>query len=207
MNVRPMGRFALASLLLAGCAAKMPVAELAVPEVILETIPSGAQLSVAGGTRSVTPAVVPVRSETGEITVEFQREGFHPRSVSFSAEELRSMAGQRVLVVLSPSAFEAAAKPIEPDDVGQLGRAGVLLVKLDRCPEALQFFRQALQLDPRLPVAHKGMGTRYARQKKNKQALEAYKQYLLFAPDAPDAARVREIVSRAEGDITLPQEK
>ncbi|MFN7134656.1 MAG: tetratricopeptide repeat protein, partial [Myxococcales bacterium] len=111
----------------------------------------------------------------------------------------------RFLVVLSPDAFDAGARPIEPDDAGQVARAGQELLKVERCDEGLQFFRQTLALDPRTPAAHKGSGICYAKMKRNREALQAYKQYLLYAPDAPDAARVQEIVSRAEGDITIPE--
>lgn len=204
MIARQVVQLLLASLL-AGCAAKMPVADLAPPSIVLETVPASARVSVEGE-ETTSPAVVPIRIEEGRLTVSVVRDGYHPRTVELDAAEMREMAGQRVVIVLSPDLFDPAARPIESDDVGQLGQAGVALVKADRCADAMQFFRHALLVDPRLPVAHKGMGACYAKMKRNREAIEAYKLYLLNAPNAPDAKRVQEIVSRAEGDISIPEQ-
>jgi regulator of sirC expression with transglutaminase-like and TPR domain len=51
------------------------------------------------------------------------------------------------------------------------------------------------------------MGICYAKMNRRQEALRAYKNYLLHAPDAPDAPKVQEMISRAEGDITVPPPK
>lgn len=191
---------------LTGCAAnKVPVAELARPEVVIDTLPAGARVSENGVERGTTPLVFRAGDGQGKHSLTFAQPGFHPHLMALDDAEIAANNGQRLLLPMRPDAFEPGSKPIAADDVGQLARAGSVLSRANRCAEALLFYGQALQIDARIPAAHKGMGICYAKLNRRRQAIEAYKLYLLNAPpDAPDAAKVQAIVSRAEGDIDIP---
>jgi tetratricopeptide (TPR) repeat protein len=57
-------------------------------------------------------------------------------------------------------------------------------------------FASALQLDPTLPAAHRGMGMVYVLLGKNAEAKAAYARYLELLPDAPDKDQIARLLSR-----------
>jgi len=57
-------------------------------------------------------------------------------------------------------------------------------------------FVSALNLDPTLPAAHRGMGMVYVLLGKNAEAKAEYARYLDLAPDAPDKDQIARLVSR-----------
>jgi tetratricopeptide (TPR) repeat protein len=57
-------------------------------------------------------------------------------------------------------------------------------------------FSAALQLDPSLPAAHRGMGMVYVLLGKNAEAKAAYARYLQLSPDAPDKEQIARLLSR-----------
>jgi Tfp pilus assembly protein PilF len=57
-------------------------------------------------------------------------------------------------------------------------------------------FASALQLDPSLPSAHRGMGMVYVLLGKNSEAKAEYARYLELAPDAPDKEQINRVLSR-----------
>ena len=61
-----------------------------------------------------------------------------------------------------------------------------------RIPEAIRHFRDATLRDPRHAAAWRGLGLANERLGRIPEAVEAYDQYLAFAPSAGDAAIVRE---------------
>jgi regulator of sirC expression with transglutaminase-like and TPR domain len=61
--------------------------------------------------------------------------------------------------------------------------------------DALASFRGALDNEPGISVAYRGMGMAYAVQGNDSQALQAYEKYLQLAPTAPDAADIRRSIS------------
>jgi tetratricopeptide (TPR) repeat protein len=189
----------------AGCAAeKVALSEVASPEVIVETIPSGASVSTQTSAPGTTPYALHARTVEEQHVLTVSRPGFHAQEVRVTGEDVHAHPGARLLVPLRPDLWDANAKAIDPDDAATLAKAGVDLSRANRCPEALLFLGRAAQVNPRLAMSHKAMGSCLARLKKTDQALAAYKQYLLVAPDAPDAERVRAIVSKAAGDIEIP---
>lgn len=189
---------------LAGCAAeKLALNEVARPEIVIESIPRGALVTEGATELGATPLVFRAGSATSEHRLTLKRDGFLPQEISVAGAEVAAHSGQRLYVPLRPASWDAKSKPIDPDDAGQLVRAGADLAKAGKCPEAIPFFRRVAQIDPRFAAAHKGLGTCYAKLGRRADAVNAYKQYLLYAPDAPDVEKVREIVSRAEGDIDL----
>ncbi len=57
-------------------------------------------------------------------------------------------------------------------------------------------FVSALNLDPTLPAAHRGMGMVYVLLGRNAEAKAEYARYLDLAPDAPDKDQIARLVSR-----------
>jgi Tfp pilus assembly protein PilF len=57
-------------------------------------------------------------------------------------------------------------------------------------------FESALQLDPTLPSAHRGMGMVYVLLGRNADAKSEYRKYLKLAPDAPDRDQIERLLSR-----------
>lgn len=191
--------------LFAACAAeKVALSEVATPEVIVETLPSGAAVTGAASEPGTTPyALHAARAEQRyEITV--ASKGFLPQTIAVQGEEIRAHPGARLLLPLRPDFWNPSAPFIDPQDAASLNRAGQDLSKANRCPEALLFLQRATEINPRFATALKAMGRCHARLKSWQKALAAYQQYLLVAPDAPDGDEVRALISKAAGDIDLP---
>ncbi|MGC4115868.1 MAG: tetratricopeptide repeat protein [Myxococcales bacterium] len=104
---------------------------------------------------------------------------------------------------MRPGTWDPKSKNIDPNNPIPLTKAGQDLSKANRCPEALPYLLRALEIDGRLAPPHKALGTCYAKMKQSAKALEHYKSYLLAAPDAPDAPKIRAIVDKASGDIDM----
>ena len=63
--------------------------------------------------------------------------------------------------------------------------------------EAVVAYRKALEFNPALSQAHRGLGIAYASLGKSKDAVREYRLYLKMAPNAPDAAQVKKILGDA----------
>ena len=70
-------------------------------------------------------------------------------------------------------------------------RRGETALEQGQTDEALQSFRAALDSEPAMAVAFRGLGMAYSMQGKNAEALQAYEKYLKLAPRAPDAGDIR----------------
>ena len=73
-------------------------------------------------------------------------------------------------------------------------RRGESALEQGQTDEALQSFSAALENEPAMAAAYRGLGTAYSMQGKDAQALQAYEKYLKLAPTAPDAADIRNSV-------------
>ncbi len=73
-------------------------------------------------------------------------------------------------------------------------RRGEAALEQGRADEALVSFRAALESEPTIAPAFRGMGMAYAAQGQNPQALWAYDKYLRLSPNAPDAAEIRKSI-------------
>jgi tetratricopeptide (TPR) repeat protein len=192
--------------LLPACAEPKPTLDqMAPPEIVLQTLPVGATVTVDDVEAGTTPLRFRAASRAAVQKVSFAREGYLSSEITVTGEEVAKNSGKQVLVALRPNMWDPAkAKSINVENAGQLARAGHDLSKAGLCPEALAYLLLAIEVDSRLAPAHKTLGTCYAKLNKNAQALEEYKAYLQYAPDAPDAAKVRAIVDKAQGDIEIP---
>jgi tetratricopeptide (TPR) repeat protein len=70
-------------------------------------------------------------------------------------------------------------------------RRGEAALEHGRADEALESFRTALENEPTMAVAFRGMGMAYATLGNDAQALQAYEKYLQLAPRAADAGDIR----------------
>jgi tetratricopeptide (TPR) repeat protein len=78
--------------------------------------------------------------------------------------------------------------------ISQVRRGESALEKSD-ADEALASFRAALDNEPALPIAYRGMGMAFAMQGNDAQALQAYQRYLQLAPSAPDKGDIRRSIA------------
>lgn len=74
-------------------------------------------------------------------------------------------------------------------------RRGESALEKGRADEALESFRAALENEPTIAVAFRGMGMAYALQSNDAQALQAYEKYLKLAPSAADASDIRRSIA------------
>jgi hypothetical protein len=70
-------------------------------------------------------------------------------------------------------------------------RRGENALEHGRADDALSSFKSALDSEPNIAVAWRGMGMALAVQGKDAQALKAYEKYLQLSPSATDAADIR----------------
>jgi len=109
---------------------------------------------------------------------------------------------------LAPSPLAAAVPPPKPAPapkrrsevtqaamlhavaLSQVRRGEAALVR-GSVEEALESFRAALENEPTVAVAYRGMGMAYAMQGNDAQALQAYDKYLKLSPNASDAGDIR----------------
>ena len=201
----PSSFSSLLLILLSSCATeKVAITAIAPPEIVIETVPKGATVVEGDVEAGTTPLVYGVVDGKSKHTLMLKREGFITQRIVIVGADVHAHSGEHVVIPLRPDFWEKESKAIAADDVALLTRAGVDLGRKNRCPESLEFLKRALGFDPRVPGAHKMMGNCYAKLKKNKLALDAYKQYLLYNPDAADYDKVQTMIARAQGDIDIP---
>lgn len=68
----------------------------------------------------------------------------------------------------------------------------------DRADDALKAYTRALELDPTLASAERGLAIAYAAKNDDTAAVEHYRKYLTLSPKAPDAGEVRKIIETYE---------
>jgi len=208
--MRPLRCLPALFALLAACSEPRPTLDqVAPPEIAIKTVPKGAAATVDGIDSGITPMAFHAASRDAVHKLGFTHEGYLASEITVIGEDVFAHSGQQVLVFLRPNVWDTKSKPIAPENTGQLTRAGQDLSKAGRCPEALPYLAQAIEIDPHLAPAHKALGICYGKLKQNAKALEEYKAYILYAPpEAPDLEKVRAIVNQAQGDIDVgPPEK
>lgn len=71
---------------------------------------------------------------------------------------------------------------------------GVAAVQKGQLKSAQEIFARVLTMDPTLVVAHRSLGIVYGKLGDVARAADHYRTYVAAAPDAPDAARVKQVV-------------
>ncbi|MHB1846490.1 MAG: tetratricopeptide repeat protein [Deltaproteobacteria bacterium] len=185
-----------------GCAAprKVTMAELT-SDIQIDSLPSGAQVSVDGRPAGVSP--VQVSLPPGRpVTLTVALGGFTPRTLVGTREQLLG-SGDRLGVVLLPAGFTSRHAP-DMNDPTSLAELAHELERRRDWGRAAEAWARVLELAPRYAPAHRGMGSCLAKLGRDEQAIREYEQYLFLAPDAPDAAKVRHAVDSYRGGIDLP---
>src|SRR5439155_17810680 len=93
-------------------------------------------------------------------------------------------------------------KPAPPNPRAAMQRAlavsqvrhGEAALEQGRADEALGSFRAALENEPTLAAAFRGLGMAYGMPGQDAQALQSYDRYLRLAPGAADAAEIRQSI-------------
>ncbi len=94
----------------------------------------------------------------------------------------------------------APAEPRAREEAVKHYAQGNHLAYQGRFEDAILEYQQAVRLDPAFPHPHRAMGSCYAALGKSSLSVTAYQGYLTRAPDAPDAAAVKEILKAARGE-------
>jgi hypothetical protein len=77
----------------------------------------------------------------------------------------------------------------------------------EKAPEVIAAYKKALELDPTMAKAEKGLGTAFGSIDDEAQAIEHYKKYIVLAPTASDAKQVKELIERLEKKARAKEEK
>ncbi|MGD2079622.1 MAG: tetratricopeptide repeat protein [Nitrospirota bacterium] len=105
-------------------------------------------------------------------------------------------------------AVEAYGKVIElePENVNVIVDRGTCYRRMGRPDVAAEHFRDAIEIDPSHPLAHRNLGVVMAFDLGDpKTAREEFEKYLEISPAAPDRADVEKLISelkQAEGGAT-----
>jgi tetratricopeptide (TPR) repeat protein len=99
------------------------------------------------------------------------------------------------------AALERRKKAIALLDEG----ATLQLQGKEKADAAIVAYNKALELEPSLGKAHRGLGGVYASKKDVANAILHYKKYLELTPDADDADQVRAIIEKHEDDPMRPK--
>jgi Tfp pilus assembly protein PilF len=78
-----------------------------------------------------------------------------------------------------------------------------------RVDEALESFRAAIDNEPGIAVAYRGLAMAYTMQGSDALALQSYERYLQLAPSAPDAGDTRKAIGelKARSKLGASEEK
>jgi tetratricopeptide (TPR) repeat protein len=187
-----------------GCAAHQSFEQAVGIDVSIDSLPHGAALVEGGNAIGTTPARYSLNDEADHVLT-LQRDGFHPVEITVNGAKMKAAGGGDFFVAMAPEDFVGTS--VSATDAKQLAHAAEALLKKGNAADATQFYKQMIVLQPGAAPPYKGLGICYSKLGNKKEALDAYRKYLLYAPDAADAPRIREIVEKAAGGIVIPPPK
>ncbi|MBS2030599.1 MAG: tetratricopeptide repeat protein [Deltaproteobacteria bacterium] len=191
---------ASAALLVCGCSTpKVAASEAFGPELTVHTVPEGAEIFRDGRSLGLAPVNVPVKSADATLSLEAHLGGYQPAKATLDAKDLRQQGGGESWMALKPETMGTDAPAIDATKAADLDKGGVALSKAKRCKEALQFFGRAIALDGRYPKARRDRAHCYAALHQWDAAATDLEVYLSIVPDAPDAQKVIEEISKLRG--------
>jgi tetratricopeptide (TPR) repeat protein len=191
------------AVLVLGCAHKQPFEQAVGLDVSVESLPPGAMISEGEKPLGTTPTNVDLQDPNVDHILVIQKDGYRPAEVTLRGADIRN--GGAVQVALAPEGTKA--ETISFDDAETLLAAGQSVLAKGNPADAEQFFRRVIVLKPANGPAYKGLGIALGNLGKKKEALDAYREYLLYAPDASDAKRIQEIVNKGSAGIDIPPPK
>jgi tetratricopeptide (TPR) repeat protein len=185
---------------LAGCAGqKESWKALQQSELSIDILPRNAAVELdgkpVGRGASARPAVDAGRRYRLRATAG----GFEPLQVEVEGSKL---SGGQTALVLRPVGF-GSQRRLDAGDPGGLAQAALALLRAGRLDDAQDYAARSLELGE-TGLAHKVLGGICARRGDRRQAVRHYSEYLVLAPDAPDAKQIAADVERMRGDLTLP---
>lgn len=196
-------------LALASCSTPKQSAEsVFTPDLVVHTVPEGAEVLRNGSVIGHTPIAISVKRNDASIELTLRYGHYFPGKATLDGAAIYQAGGGETWVALKADTLGEATGDIDANDAADVDRDGVGVAKAGRCEEALQFFKRALLLDPKLARAHKDMARCLSKLKRGNEAVTELEQYLLLDPDAPDAEKVQDQITRAKAranqDIDLP---
>ncbi len=95
----------------------------------------------------------------------------------------------------SAAKVTARKKRLAKKKAVELVKQGNALVKAGKYGKAISAYRKALKLDPKMALAHRGLGVAYAYLKKNKLACREYRKYYKMLPaNSPERKQLEQIL-------------
>jgi pSer/pThr/pTyr-binding forkhead associated (FHA) protein/outer membrane protein assembly factor BamD (BamD/ComL family) len=94
----------------------------------------------------------------------------------------------------SPSPLAAPSQ----DEASAAYKAGATALKSGQLQKAVDQLSRCIKIDKRYALCHRAMGIAYARMRNGPKAYRYYKQYIKLAPNADDAAQVRQYLQQYE---------
>lgn len=173
---------------------------LDVPEVVVDVLPSDAELMVDGVSLGQGGRSIPVQEPTRAYLFRVKAAGFLDAERSVMGGRL---VGARLGIALRPEGF-GEARRLDFDDGPSLALASSLLVRGQRYRHAMEYASRAVQLSPDAVLAHRAIGDAAHALGDRQRAIQAYSTYLRLAPNAPDKAVVERRVEKLRGDMTIP---
>ena len=200
MNASRITWLVLAGLALACAAPKQAWRETTPPEVFVELLPKGAELTIDGKPFGSGAHTVAVPDPAHVYVLRASAKGFLPAERSEAGARL---SGARVGLALRPEGF-GSGRRFDIDDGSGIALAAALLEKKGQHALALEYADRAVELAPEQPLGHRVAGDAALALGQRKRAIQAYSTYLAVAPDAPDKAAVAQRVEGLRGDLTIP---
>ena len=169
------------------------------PEVLVEVLPPGAQVSLDGRPLGLGGRAI-AAPPAGAHVLRVEADGYEP---SEQALPEGSLAGARVGAALRPAGFEGL-RTLDLDDPDGLAQAAAHLARRGGRPQdAVAYADRAITLEPRTALAHRALGDARAALGEISRALSSWAEYLKLAPGAPDAAAVARRIEAARADVAV----
>lgn len=201
--VRPSRGFHLATLLaaaLAACAGqKESWKSVQQPDFSIEILPRNAAVELDGRPVGRGAASRTVVDAGRRYRLRATAGGFEPLQVELEGSKL---SGGQTFLVLRPVGF-GSQRRLDAGDPGGLAQAALTLLRAGRIDDAWDYAQRSIELGE-TALVHKVLGGIHARRGDRRQAGRHYSEYLVLAPDAPDAKQIAAEVERMRGDLTIP---
>lgn len=187
-------------LALAACAGqKESWKSLQQPDFSIEVLPRNATVEVDGRPAGRGAASRTVVDAGRRYRLRVTASGFEPLQVEVDGSKL---SGGQTVLVLRPVGF-GSQRRLDAGDPGGLAQAALTLLRAGRIDDAWDYAQRSSELGD-TALVHKVLGGIHARKGDRRQAGRHYSEYLVLAPDAPDAKQIAAEVERLRGDLTVP---
>lgn len=168
-------------------------------DLSIEVLPRGAAVELDGQPVGRGAASRPALDAGRRYRLRVTAGGFEPLEVEVEGAKL---SGGQTVLVLRPVGF-GSQRRLDAGDPGGLAQAALTLLRAGRLDDAQDYAARSLDLGE-TALVHKVLGGIWARRGDRRRAGRHYSEYLVLAPDAPDAKQIAAEVERLRGDLTVP---